>query len=322
MKLVRLYNLPGEANPFAEDDVIIRIAASPGDVPYHKTPMARAGILDGIQKGRITPGTTVVEATSGNTGHAMASICTILGLDFVAVVAGDVPSSKIDVIRALSEHVSIRTPEKGETTAACARRLGAQEGWYNPDQYSGAWNPQSHCDNLASQLFKETPVSVFVTPGGTMGTCMGVAQYAKENNLKTRVVPVMCQEGQEIPAARTLARVKKDVTLPWETYFNEAKDIQFGTRREAFSLSYLTWRMIPAQLGPSFGLALAGALKFLRTHKAAGTLDQFREPDGKVHMVVFGPDDYRPYNALYLGERLYDGSLEGAEFNLLDLVGE
>src|SRR3989344_5438583 len=148
MRLVRVFDLPSEANPFAEDGVIIRIAAAPGDVPYHKWPMARAGILDDIEKGLIGPDTIVVEASSGNTGHAMASICNLLGLSFTVVIPIDIPAAKVDVIRALGNGVSFAMPNRGETTVECARRLGAQEGWYNPDQYRGAWNPESHAVHL------------------------------------------------------------------------------------------------------------------------------------------------------------------------------
>lgn len=317
MRLVRVFEIPSEVNPFVEDDVIIKIAST-GEIPYHKWPMAREGILDGIQRDFISPDTVVVEATSGNTGHAMASICNILGLKFVAVVASDVPGSKIDIMRAFGGNISIRTPESGETTVDCARRLGAQKGWYNPDQYSGEWNPRSHREHLAPQLFNQTQVSIFVTPGGTMGTSLGISQYARANNLRTKVVPVMCAEGQEIPAARTLSRVNRDIRFVWQDHFDEKKDIQFGTRYASFLLSYLSWRMIPVQLGPSFGLSFVGALKFLREHKASGTLDQFREPDGKIHLVVFGPDDYRPYNGLYLAERLYEKDF--SKENLLDLI--
>lgn len=322
MRLVRVFELPDEANPFAADGVVIKIAGASGETPYHKWPMAREGILDGIRKGLITPDTTVVEATSGNTGHAMATICTNLGLRFVAVVAKDTPGPKIDIIRALGDHVSVQMPDSGETTAECARRLGAQEGWYNPDQYSGEWNPRSHKEYLAPQLFKQTPISVFATPGGTMGTCLGIARYVQENNRRTKVIPVMCAEGQEVPAARTLSRVKKDIRLPWQEYFKET-DIQFGTRTASFALSFLSWRYVPTvQLGPSFGLAFVGMLKFLREQKAAGMLDQFREDDGNIYAVVFGPDDYRPYNNLYLGCRFYHDSefAEGVPTDLLKFI--
>ncbi len=320
MRLVRIFELPSEANPFADDDIVIKIAAAPGEAPYHKWPMARAGILDGIRRGLIVPETKVVEASSGNTGHGMAIVCNGLGLDFTMIVANDVPGQKVDIVRALGNCVGVRTPDSGETTVECARRLGAQEGWYNPDQYSGEWNPMSHYNHLAPQLFGQTQVSLFVTSAGTMGTSLGIDRYARDNALRTKVIPVMCADGQEVPAARSMARVKRDIRLPWESIF-QGKGIQFGNRYASFLLSYLSWRLIPVQLGPSFGLGLVGALKFLRQHKHAGTLEQFREPDGKIHVVVFGPDDYRPYNNLYLALRLYDGEFaRGVPGNLLDLV--
>lgn len=321
MRLVRHFAIPDSANPFAADGVVLTVAGASGESLYHKGPMAREGIFDGVRKGHIVPGTKVVEATSGNTGHGEAVACNALGLDFVAVIAGDVPGSKIDVIRALGGHVSIRNPDPGETTVECARRLGAQDGWYNPDQYAGEWNPRSHYEHLMPQLFAPAPISIFVPPAGTMGTSLGALRYARDNGLSTKVVPVMCADKQEIPAVRTLARVRQDILLPWEEHFAET-DIQFATRHASFLLSFLSWRLIPVQLGPSFGAAFVGALKFLRAHKNALSLDQFREPgDGKIHVVVFGPDDYRPYINLYLALRLYDGEYtKGVPGNLLSLI--
>lgn len=317
-RLVRVYKLPPEANPFAEDDVVLKVAAAPGEEPNHKVHMAREGIFDGIQRGLITSGTTVVEATSGNTGQAMAAVCNKLGLRFAAVVPGDMPGPKLDAMRALG-NVVFCTPDVGETTVDCARRLGKQKGWYNPDQYAGEWNPQSHCRFLAPQIFEQTAVSVFVAPAGTMGTCMGIARYDALSHVRhcRKVIPVMCADGQEIPAVRTLARVKRDILLPWQDCFDE-KDIQYATRYASFLLSFLSWRHLSVQLGPSFGAAYVGALKFLREYKAAGALNNLRESDGKIYVVVFGPDDYRPYNALYLAGPLYEKDFSGV--NLLDLV--
>jgi len=319
MRLVRHFTIPDSANPFVADGVVLTVAGASGEALYHKGPMAREGILDGIRRGLIVPGTKIVEATSGNTGHWMAVVCNALDLDFVAVIAGDVPGSKIDVIRALG--VSTRNPDPGETTVECARRLGAQDGWYNPDQYAGEWNPQSHYEHLMPQLFKPEPISIFVPPAGTMGTSLGACRYAQDNGFPTKVVPVMCADKQEIPAVRTLARVRKDILLPWWVHFSET-DIQFATRHASFLLSFLSWRLIPVQLGPSFGAAFVGALKFLRAHKNALSLDQFRDSsDGKIHVVVFGPDDYRPYINLYLALRLYDGEYaKGVPNNLLSLI--
>lgn len=309
-RLVRVYNVSEQYNPFAEDGVVLRVATGFGEAPFHKWAMAREGLLEGVKSGKITPETVVVEATSGNTGLGMATACTMLGLRFVAVVNKDVPGTKLDVIRALGDHISFQSPLPGETTVDAARRLGAQPGWYNPDQYASDWNPRAHEQHLAPQLFKQTPVSLFFTPGGTMGTALGVARYARAHDTCTKVIPVMCAEGEEVPAARTLSRVKKDVRIPWELEIKE-EDIRFGTRRESFALSFFSWRFLPVQMGPSSGLAFAGALKFLWEQKAAGTLSQFSESSGKIFVVVFAPDDYRPYVDLYAGEKLYDKVYQG-----------
>jgi len=303
-RLVRVSeDFPAELNPFIGDGVVIRAAGVPGDVPHSKWYMAREGIRDGIEKGLITPYTTVVEATSGNTGHGMAVVCNALGLRFVPLMSGDVPQDKINVVRTLGRHVQPRLQfDPDETTVEYAKRLGIEADWYNPNQYAGDWNPRAHQVYLAPQLWAQTKISILAVPVGTMGTCLGLARYARENKTGTTVVPVLCAEEEEVPGARTLSSVEKDVRQPWKDFFRQ-EDLQFGTRHASFYLSFLTWTHVTQLLGPSFGLGLAGALSFLRRHKSEGTLEQFRDSEsGVISVIVFGPDDFRSYTALYLGE--------------------
>lgn len=304
MRLVRTSEaFPPELNPFIDDGVVIKAAGVPGDVPHSKWYMAREGIRAGIEDGFINSNTTIVEATSGNTGQGMAVVCNALGLRFVPVMSGDVPQDKINVVRALGRHIQLQLHfDSDETAVECARRLGAQSGWYNPDQYAQGWNFDAHFRYLAPQLWGQEKISILAVPAGTMGTCIGLALYAREKKLGTTVVPVLCAEEEEVPGARSLVSVKKDIRQPWEKIFRN-EDLQFGTRHAAFYLSFLTWPHVTQQLGPSFGLGFAGALSFLQKHRNAGTLKQFRDHgDDKIHVVVFGPDDYRPYTGLYLGE--------------------
>ena len=325
LRLVRVSEeFPPSLNPFSEDGVIIKAAGVPGEVPHSKWYMAREGIRDGIGKGYIEEGTTIVEATSGNTGQAMAIICNALGLRFVPIMSGDVPQDKINAIRTLGRHVQPRLHfDPDETTVEYARRLGAEAGWYNPDQYKSSWNWRAHYCHLAPQLWEQQgKISILAVPAGTMGTCYGLALYARDRELNTKVVPVMCAEEEEVPGARTLASITRDIRHPWKDVFQE-EDVQFGTRHASFIFSYLTWTHVPQMLGPSFGLGFYGAISFLREHKNAKTLYQFRDKeDGKIYVVVFGPDDYRSYTPLYLGE------LKRKEFsahtppNLLRLVTE
>ncbi len=306
VRLVRVSpEFPPELNPFAPDGIVIRAAGVPGEAQHSKWIIARAAIGTGIALEHINRDTRIIEATSGNTGEAMAKICNALDLDFTAVMSSDVPHDKIDAIRTIGRRTKVHLlSDADETTVAYARRLGAQDGWYNPCQYDRAWNWQAHRQHLAPQLWSRAGrMSLLFVPGGTMGTSMGLAAYAcTDASLKPTVIPVLCAEGEEIPGARTLASVKKDVRQPWSLFFKE-EALQFGSRHESFLLSFLTWPFVMPHLGPSFGLGIAGAFRFLRRHKSAGTLDQFKDrEDGKIQVVVFGPDDCRPYLSLYLGE--------------------
>jgi len=305
MRLVHISGeFPSVLNPFINDGVVIKAAGVPGEVPHSKWIVAYWGILDGIDKGLIGPDTRIIEATSGNTGDALAVICNALDIPLTAVMSGDVPQEKINAIRVLGRRTGLQLLfDSSETTVEYARRLGAQEGWYNPCQYDGVWNPEAHYRYLAPQLWaQQSKISILFTPGGTMGTSMGLKMYAFENWLDTTVIPVLCAEGYEVPGARTLSSVEKDVRQQWTKFFAK-EDLELGTRHASFYLSFLTWPYVLQKLGPSFGLGFAGALRFLQRHKNARTLDQFRDKeDGKIYVVVFGPDDCRPYISLYMGE--------------------
>ncbi|MFA6414512.1 MAG: pyridoxal-phosphate dependent enzyme [Candidatus Paceibacterota bacterium] len=303
MRLVHISpEFPSWLNPFASDGVVIKAAGVPGEAPHSKWIVAYEGIRDGIERGYITPDTKIVEATSGNTGDGMAAIANALDLSFTAVMSIDVAQEKINAIRVLGRRTRLQLlSDENETTVEYARRLGQEPNCYNPCQYDGIWNPQAHARYLAPQLWKQQKdISLLFVPSGTMGTSMGLAMHAYECGFKTLVYPVLCAEGHEIPGARTLSSVKKDIRQQWSAVFGE-EVIQFGTRHAAFYGSFLTWPFVLQKLGPSFGLAFAGALSFLKGHKSAGTLDQFREKDGTIQVVVFGPDECRPYIGLYLG---------------------
>jgi len=151
-----------------------------------------------------------------------------------------------------------------------------------------------------------------------MGTSIGLYDFASHAGYSTLVIPVLCAEGEEVPGARTLKKIERDVRNTWNSRFDT---LEFGPRHESFLLSYLSWRAVPQMLGPSFGLGLYGALSFLAQHQAAGTLDQFREPDGRVQVVVFGPDDYRLYTPTYFSELTIEELSGATDVPLLERIG-
>lgn len=326
MHLVQLSQpLPPELNPFAYSGIVFRAAGVPGSDSEHeeiirhsKSIIGRAGIYHCIRTDRIhrkDPATgrptQVVEATSANTGQSMARTCQSLGIPFLAIVKADTPPTKINEMKRIGNLVKVEKHyDLSETTVQKARRLGTQPGYCNPDQYGGDWNWICQRDYLAPQLFDqairafgEEPSFLFV-PAGTMGTSIGNEKHVQAKGLSTIVVPVMCGPKQEVPGARTRASIELDILFDWRSLFGER--IEYGPRYESFLLSYLSWPALPYPLGPSFGLGFYGALSFLRRHQRGGTLDQFRKKNGKISVVLFGPDGNTLYNHLYPSVLLYE----------------
>jgi pyridoxal-phosphate dependent enzyme len=303
-RLVRISEpFPDAFNPFAGDGVVIRAGGVPGEMEHSKTYLGREGILDGVKSGAIQNDTIVHEATSGNTGHSMAKAANALGIRFCPHIPGDTPQEKINAMRVFGRYVSPELHfDPQESTVEKARRLGAQPGHYNPDQYAGQWNPDAHKRYLAPQLWQQAPnMSLLFVPAGSMGTGTGLAAYARERGLATKIISVMVERGAEVPGARNRQRIDRDVRLDWQSFFDET-DIEYGPRHESFFLSFLSWQFVPQSLGPSFGLGLYGAFAHLWKHKKAGTLDRYRNAEGHIEAVVFGPDDSRLYSQLYLAE--------------------
>lgn len=297
---------PEWLNPFHGDGVVIRAASIPGEVEHSKSYMARELLLGPISEGLISQRTIVKEATSGNTGHGIAKICKALGIRCQLIMPAGTARGKINAISVMGGGVEVVLhSDPAETPVERARREGAQEGNYTLDQYDNWRNPWAHKTHLAPQLFSATgEVSLVAVASGTMGTCMGLRQYVDEHGLGTRVLPVLLEEHHEVPGARPLSKVQKDIRLPWQKLF-APHDLEFGTRHPSFLLAYYSWRVLPQMLGPSFGLAFQGALRRLHREKVAGRLDGLRTR-GKIEVVLVGADSYLPYLDLFLGETQSD----------------
>jgi cysteine synthase len=299
-RLVRFQPLPDYMNPFFGDGVVIHVAGIPGDMPNSKIYVAYHLFRRAIQHGLINSETRLIEASSGNTGVGLAKLATELGLQIEIVMPADSPSGKSDAIKVFGAGVSVLLhSSQKESSVAYARRKQSEPGYYHFDQYASPWNPQAHELFLAPQLFANRYIDIFVAPAGTMGTCMGIYKYVLEKNLSTIIIPVVCEEGQEVPGARSLRKIEEDVLLPWQGCFPREL-LEYGSRADSFYLSFLSWRAISQTLGPSFGLALRGAFRRLLHMKRRGELEKFQAENNRpMEVVVFGPDDNRAYFPLY-----------------------
>jgi cysteine synthase A len=148
-----------------------------------KDRLAIAIILDAEEKGLLKPGDTVVEATSGNTGVALAMVCAARGYRFVAVMADSFSIERRKLMRAYGAKV-ILTPAAARGTGMVKRaeELAAQHGWFLARQFTNPANPAYHRQTTAAEILRDFAgrrLDHFVTGWGTGGTLTGVAEVLK-----------------------------------------------------------------------------------------------------------------------------------------------
>lgn len=146
------------------------------------------------REGRLRPGATIIEPTSGNTGIGLAAIGAARGYKVVLTMPNTMSAERIKLIRAYGAQVVLTDGAKGMTGAIeRARELAAQEeGAFIPDQFSNPANPQAHYLTTAPEIWRQTggDIAAFVAGVGTGGTITGVGRYLKEKNAAVRVVAV------------------------------------------------------------------------------------------------------------------------------------
>jgi cysteine synthase len=144
-------------------------------------------------EGRIEPGrTTIVEATSGNTGIALAFVCAAKGYDLVLTLPQGMSREREGLLRLYGARVQITESMGGMTEAVdAARALGSQPDAFLPDQFSNPANPDIHRRTTAPEILSAVEhVDVFVSGVGTGGTITGVGEVLKARNSGCKVVAV------------------------------------------------------------------------------------------------------------------------------------
>ncbi len=146
------------------------------------------------REGRIRPGrTTIVEATSGNTGIALAFVCAAKGYDLVLTLPQGMSRERERLLALYGARVEITESLGGMHEAVeAARRMASGEDVFLPDQFSNPANPGAHRQTTGPELWQalDGEIDVFVAGVGTGGTITGVGEYLKERNPKIQVVAV------------------------------------------------------------------------------------------------------------------------------------
>ena len=157
------------------------------------------------ERGEIKPGDTLIEATSGNTGIALAMAAAIKGYRMVLVMPEDLSVERAQTMKAYGAEL-ILTPKSGgmEYARDLADQMVAQGKGRVLDQFANADNPRAHYETTGPELWEQTggEITHFVSAMGTTGTITGVAKYLKEKNPAIRIIGAQPKEGSRIPGIR------------------------------------------------------------------------------------------------------------------------
>ena len=167
---------------------------------------AAYGMIKGaLERGELKPGMKLIEATSGNTGIALAMIARLFGVEIELVMPENSTRERVLTMEAYGAKV-ILTPEKGSMEAAIDYTLAQVEkgGYLMLNQFGNPDNYRAHYDSTGPEIWQDTQGTVthFVSSMGTTGTIMGVSRYLKEQNEAIQIVGVQPLEGSQIPGIR------------------------------------------------------------------------------------------------------------------------
>ena len=198
--LVRLQRLPGETS----NTILVKLegnnpAGSVKDRPAHSM------IHHAEARGEIKPGDTLIEATSGNTGIALAMIAAIKGYRMVLIMPETMSVERRASMRAYGAEIILVSAEAGmEGARDLAKQMEADGKGKVLDQFSNPDNPLAHYETTGPEIWRDTDgeITHFVSAMGTTGTIMGTSRYLKEQNPDIKIVGVQPAEGAKIPGIR------------------------------------------------------------------------------------------------------------------------
>lgn len=157
------------------------------------------------ERGDIRPGDTLIEATSGNTGIALAMAAAIKGYRMVLIMPEDLSIERAQTMKAFGAEL-ILTPKSGgmESARDLAERMQAEGKGRVLDQFANADNPRVHYETTGPEIWEQTGgrVTHFVSAMGTTGTITGVSRFLKEKNPAVRIIGAQPSEGSRIPGIR------------------------------------------------------------------------------------------------------------------------
>ncbi len=202
--LVALQRLPGAAGA-ARGNVVLGKLEGNNPAGSVKDRPAISMIKRAEERGDIRPGDTLIEATSGNTGIALAMAAAIRGYKMVLIMPEDLSIERAQTMKAFGAEL-ILTPRSGgmEYARDLAEQMQKDGKGRVLDQFANADNPRVHFETTGPEIWADTAgrVTHFVSAMGTTGTITGVSRYLKQQNPAVRIVGAQPSEGSRIPGIR------------------------------------------------------------------------------------------------------------------------
>ena len=162
-------------------------------------------ISEALRRKNIRKGDTLVEATSGNTGIALALMAKVLGVHMVLVLPENSTVERIKTMRSYGAKVILTPKELGmEGSRDYALKLKYKKGYYRLNQFDNTDNSKAHYKTTGPEIWRDTEgeVTHFIAAMGTTGTIMGVSDYLKEKNQNIKIIGAQPSDGAKIPGIR------------------------------------------------------------------------------------------------------------------------
>ncbi len=198
--LVRLQRLPGQT----ANALLVKLEGNNPAGSVKDRP-ALSMIRRAEARGDISPGDTLIEATSGNTGIALAMAAAIMGYRMVLIMPENMTAERRAAMRAYGAELVLVSREEGmEGARDLAAQLEREGRGRVLDQFANPDNPEAHYEGTGPEIWEATrgTVTHFVSAMGTTGTIMGTARFLKEKNPGIRIIGVQPMEGASIPGIR------------------------------------------------------------------------------------------------------------------------
>ena len=260
--------------------------------------------------GRLKPGGTIVEATSGNTGVGLALVAAVRGYRIVFVIPDKMSSEKIRLLRAYGARVVVTPagvpPDHPMSHYSVARRLADEiPGSYYPNQYENVGNPEAHYRTTGPEIDRDVPdeLGAIVGTVGTGGTMSGIGRYFKEHRPSVRIVAVdptgsvlgpyfrTHQLGKAVPYL--VEGIGEDL-IPRSIQFQYLDEFVEVGDRESFLMARRLAQEEGLFVGGSSGTAVVGAVRWLSTHPLpeGSTVVVILPDSGDRYLSKFYSDDW------------------------------